>query len=115
MIRTLLCAPRGIASSTIAPSTARVRQVACWIVITSAPPLEDPGLQGLPFRIVLRVPVLAAIVVEVAAGLLGQRVHEQPALGHAARHDHPLHSLEVLARVLVAPGCAARGQRLETQ
>ena len=63
---------------------------------------HHPRFQRLPFRIVLRAPVLAAVVIEIAAGLFRERMHQQPAL-HAARHDHPPHDVEVLARLLVGP------------
>ena len=49
---------------------------------------RHPRLQHLPLGIVLRGPVLAAVVIEVAAGLFRERMHQQPAL-RAARHDHP--------------------------
>src|SRR5262249_60096740 len=75
---------------------------------------DPPGLQDLPLRIVLRAPVLAAAVKEVAAGLLGQRMDQQHAL-HAAGHDDPLHRLEVLARLLVVPRGAALRQRLQPE
>src|SRR5712692_6514178 len=55
--------------------------------------------QRLPFRVVLRLEVLASIVKEIATGLLLERVDQQSAV-QAARHEDPLHRREVLARFL---------------
>ena len=96
------------------------RRSACVIVIAfnSLPLLfrcsglsKHPGLQCLPFGVVLRAEVLAAIVIEVAASLLLERMKKEPAL-QVAGHDYPPYRQEVLARILVVPGRASRGQRL---
>src|SRR5947207_1494634 len=86
MIRTLFCADRATESKTIAPNTVTERHIACWIVIASTPPTKNPGFQGLPFRIVLRSPVLVAVVKEIATRAFRERMHEQAALREAAGH-----------------------------
>src|SRR5258706_4021300 len=63
--------------------------------------------QCQPFRVVLRVKVLASAMSGITASLLRERMSEQRAL-HAAGHNYPLDQLEVLARLLFVPGCAAR-------
>src|SRR5438067_850283 len=58
--------------------------------------------------------MLAAVVEEIAARLLGERMHEQLALCVPGRDD-TAHRLEVLLRRLVAPRVAAGIERLQTQ
>src|SRR6476659_4478902 len=72
------------------------------------------GLQHLEFRIVLRREMLAAVMVEVAAGLFLERVHQQPALEVPGLRD-ALDDVEVLARFLVGPAGRAGRERLEAQ
>src|SRR5262249_278662 len=81
---------------------------------TAAPsPLaEHPGLQGLPLRIVLRLPVFAAVVEEIASSVGCQYVDEQPARRVARRHPHA-NDLEVLARLLLVPRRGPRCERLQ--
>src|SRR5205807_2262542 len=67
-----------------------------------------------PFRIILGCPMLAAVVEEIAARFLGERMHEQLALCVPGRDD-TAHRLEVLLRRLVAPRVAAGIERLQTQ
>jgi len=49
--------------------------------------------------------VLATTVIEVATGLFGERVDEEPAV-HVPGHDDALKRLEVLPRFFVAPNGA---------
>src|SRR5947209_20592904 len=76
---------------------------------------KHPRLQRPPLRVVLRAPVLAAAVVEIAAGLLGERVDEESALRHAARHHDAPDGFEILACVLVVPRGGAGRKRLQPQ
>ena len=73
----------------------------------------DPAGQGLPLRVGLRLPVLAARVPVATTGLFDQRVHQQDALGRRARHDQPPHPLEVALRLLLIVVVPSRRQRLE--
>ena len=57
--------------------------------------------------------MLAAAVPVAAAGLLGQRVHQQDALRRLAGHDQPLHALEIPARLVLGVGRRARRERFE--
>jgi hypothetical protein len=47
----------------------------------------NPGSHPLPFGVVLRLPVLAAVVVRIAAGALGERMAQQPARVGITRDD----------------------------
>src|SRR5262245_10693239 len=58
--------------------------------------------------------MLAAVVIEVAARFLLEGMHEQTAL-IAARYDDAPDRVEVLARLLLGPGGAARRDGLEPQ
>src|SRR5579862_9056927 len=116
-ITTRLAAPRGNVHARIAARAARDRRRACVfaIVINSLQRLfaavrrlpDHPGSQGLPLRVVLRAPVLASTVKEIATSLLGERVEEESAL-QAAGHHHSPDRLEVLGRLLLGPGRRSR-------
>ena len=79
------------------------------------PAAAHPGRQHLPLGIALRLPVLAAAVEGVAAGVAVERMQEQTAGGRRPGHDQRRRRLEVLARRLLAPGGGAVGQRLQLQ
>src|SRR6266550_3384529 len=66
-------------------------------------------LQGQPRRVVLRFELLAATVMGIATGLLGERMFDDGAV-QAAGYRHPLDQLEVLARLLFVPIRAAGRQ-----
>jgi hypothetical protein len=57
--------------------------------------------------------MLAAIVMRIATGALGQRVAQKPAGSGIARHDARFDELEVLAGVLFVPRRGARRQPLQ--
>src|SRR5215510_2835264 len=59
--------------------------------------------------------MLATAVIEVAARLCRQGMHEQHAFGSTPWQDEAFDRLEVLARVLLAPGRAAFRERLQPQ
>src|SRR6266576_2856106 len=76
---------------------------------------HHPVAERHPFGIVLRREMLAAVVKEVAARVLGERMHEQLAL-QAARHDHgAAHGVEILPLLLVGPRRRAGIERLQAQ
>ena len=75
---------------------------------------HHPCLDRQPLGVVLRAPVLAAIVIEVATRRFGQRMDQQPALC-ASRYDQPPNGVEVLPRLLVGPGRLPGRQRLEPE
>src|SRR5262245_20814517 len=95
----------GHAHQTIAASTRTYRRNACLFPIALLLSIlsllsclsEHEGLQNLPLGVVLRIPVLAAVMEEISARLFGQGMNEQPALGVAGNGDAP-DGLEVLAR-----------------
>src|SRR6516165_4024680 len=70
--------------------------------------------QRLPGRVGLRGELLAAAMVGIAARLLRQRMLDQRAL-HVAGHRHPLHQLEVLARLLLVPGGSSGRERHQVE
>src|SRR5262245_56908425 len=70
----------------------------------------DPRDERLEFSIALRLPVLPAGMERIAAGLLGERMHQQAAGHRIAGHDDSLPRLEVLPRLLDVPGGRALGQ-----
>src|SRR5438128_908242 len=72
-----------------------------------------PCGQGLPLGIVLRHPVLSALVPCRTAGLSRERIREQDALERFARNDQPRDAIEIAARLILGPGRGARRQRLE--
>src|SRR2546425_320934 len=124
IIRTLFCAAREMVPSTIPATSMRHRRIGCVLVIVATPSQSDALLQGLPKHprlqcpplvVVLRAPVLAAAVIEIAAGLFGERVNEESALRHAARHHDPPDRFEILACVLVVPRRGAGRKRLQPQ
>ena len=59
--------------------------------------------------------MLASVVEEVAAGLLGQRMRQQSASQRIAGDDYSLERLEVLPGFFLGPRRSARSERLETQ
>src|SRR5215217_2786009 len=101
MIRTFCCAPSETAQSVVAAISVNPERMTRVFVILRTSLLRrlshDPRLENLPLRVVLRREVLAAIVVEVAAGLLFERVNEQSAL-QAAGNYHAPNGSEVLLR-----------------
>ena len=62
-----------------------------------------PTRQGLPFRIPLRLPMLAARVERIAARFRSQGMHHQPAGQGIARLHHSLPGLEIFTRLLFVP------------
>src|SRR5688572_18481708 len=121
MIRTLSAAIKGTARRTIA------RTLRYFIVLSllllhellcSRSRLSRlrayPCGECLPFRIVLRSPVLAPIVEESASRRHFKRVDEELALERIARNHHLLDGLEVLAGFLFVPGGAPGRERLQT-
>src|SRR6185369_10273166 len=107
MIRTFLLSPspaalRHSVPRKIAATRATHRRTVCVVIIIvslsvgAACRSHHPVPERLPLGIVLRGEVLAAVVVEVAARILGERMHEQLALQAASHHRHAPHRVEVL-------------------
>src|SRR2546422_2894445 len=57
--------------------------------------------------------MLAAVVKEIAPGVLGQRMNQQWTLGIAGQGDQFRDRLEILARLLVIPGGSSRREPLQ--
>src|ERR1041384_3357941 len=106
MIRTFLLVPspaalRHSVPRKIAATRATHRRAVCLVImivslsVGAARLPHHPVAERLPFGIVLRREVLAAVVEEVATGIFCERMHEQLAL-QAARHGHAPHDVEVL-------------------
>src|SRR4249920_2123671 len=116
MIRTLFCAPADVVHRAIPATTASHVPTRCVCLIGELllPGFaQHPFLHDQPLRVVLRVPVLAAAVIEIAAGRLYQGMNQELALGHAAGYHESPDRFEVLARVLIVPARAAWRQRLQ--
>src|SRR5262245_25595134 len=96
-------AARPIVHKKIAAVIATPRRINCLFVmivslsVGAARLSHHPVPERLPLGIVLRGEVLTAVVVEVAARLLGERMHEQLAFQAARHHRHAQHGVEVLA------------------
>jgi hypothetical protein len=58
--------------------------------------------------------MLSAIVTRISTGLLRQGVSQQLALQRIASNNSGPDDIEILARVFIVPGSAARGKRLQT-
>src|SRR6185503_1931543 len=124
MIRTFLppwsWAARPIVHTRIAAVIATPRRITCLFVmivslsVGAARLSHDPVPECLPLGIVLRGEVLAAVVIEVAARVLGQRMNEQLAL-HATWHHDAAKHIEILPRLFVGPGRRPRVERLQAK
>src|SRR5213594_2967914 len=75
----------------------------------------DPCREGLPLRIVLRRPVLAAGMEGDTTRLGRQRHREQPAREGVPGHHEPQGCFEIAARFLFVPGRAPGCERLQTE
>ena len=90
------------------PSATRDTGADCFVI-------ASPTLSGLPLRIVLRIPVLAAVVKEVAARLFGERVHSAAGFSgcrHATRWTASKFLRESSSLQVVLPaasGCSRSG------
>src|SRR5262245_3170349 len=73
----------------------------------------DPCRKRLPFRIVLRLPMLASAMPMTAAGSGGQRVDEQNALEWVTWDDEARYPLEVSARLLFGVARGSWRQRFQ--
>src|SRR5579863_4640289 len=73
----------------------------------------DPSGQGLPFRVVLRFPMLTACVEMIASGVLGERMEEEPALKRISQLNELFPNGEVGSRSSVGPGGRSGGQEPE--
>ena len=73
----------------------------------------DPGEERLPFGIALRRPVLATVVMWIAAGFFSERMAQQPAQVRATRHDARTDDVEVRVCLGVGPRGRALRQRRE--
>src|SRR6266545_3819284 len=125
MIRTFLLVPSPAALRHSVPrksaaTRATHRRIVCLFIMIVSLSVGACGLshhpvaERLPLGIVLRLEVLAAVVVEVAARCFGERVDEQLALQAARHHDAPNH-IEILPRLFVGPRRRARVERLQPQ
>src|SRR6476660_7227506 len=105
MIRTFLLVPspaalRHSVPRKIAATRATHRRIVCLFIIILSLSVgarrlsHHPVPECLPLRVVLRREVLAAVVKEIAARVLGERVDEQLAL-QAARHDDAPDHIEI--------------------
>ena len=72
-----------------------------------------PCREHLELGIVLCRPVLSAAMPVTAPSLFGERVQEEHAFQRFTRHDKPLDTLEVPARLFLAVFLRACGERLE--
>src|SRR6185503_12672682 len=124
MIRTFLLpwswAVRPIVHETIAAVTATHRRMVCLFIMIVSLSVgagrlsHHPVPQRLPLRIVLRGEVLAAVVIEVAARVLGKRMDQELALD-AARHDHASYHVKILSRLFFGPRGGAWVERLQAE
>ena len=74
----------------------------------------DPCGQCLPFRILLRQPMLSSIVAFVPTRRFGQWMRKELACHGISGFDSCPDDVEVLARVFLSPSCGARRHRLQT-
>ena len=72
-----------------------------------------PFVQDLPFGVVLGIPVLAARMKFIPAGLLSQRIFEQRTVFRLAGVDHSRGGREVLAGLFVVPSRRAGREALK--
>src|SRR5437762_139064 len=97
MIRTFLLVPspaalRHSVPRKIAATRATHRRIVCLFIMLVSLSVgarrlsHHPVAERLPLGVVLRIEMLAAVVEEVSAGRLRERVHEQLALQAARRH-----------------------------
>src|SRR5262249_42513125 len=73
----------------------------------------NPCRERLPFGIVFRLPMLAAVVMRVATGCFGERMEEQLTFFRTTCDDSLLDHVKVLARLFFGPRRIAGSQRLK--
>src|SRR4029453_5971524 len=111
---------RPIVHKKIAAVTATQRRITCLFVmivslsVGAARLSHHPVPERLPLGIVLRGEVLAAVVIEVAARVLGKRMDQELAFD-AAGHDDASQGFKVLPGLFVSPRGRARIERLQAE